>query len=172
MTSTPPGELPPDPLAAFEALALPELEEVAGELERRMGVALRRIGERGADAPDLEGVSPRMRVAQLAAESERLTFALGAVLASVMAGDAAVARHPALVAAVSYAAPTLGALLSRLDQDRRLLTSLARQLESRLDTPAAQLEGATPRRALIEVLLVQPARCAQLLEGQAGLREV
>ena len=72
----------------------------------------------------------------------------------------------------AYAAPSLGALLSRLEQDRRLLTSLARQLESRLDEAAAQLEGVTPRRALIQVLIAEPARCAQRLEREAGLREV
>lgn len=169
MTSFLPGDPPLDPLAAFETLELPDLEEAAGELERRMGVALRRIGERVADHPDAEGIAPRRRVAELAVESERVAFALGALLAGIEAADAAVARHPAVVAAMSYAAPNLGALLSRLDQDRRLLTSLARQLESRLDVPAAQLDGVTPRRALIEVLVAHPARCAQRLEREAGL---
>lgn len=171
MTSHAAGESSSDPLAAFEALALPELEEAAGEIERRMGVALRRIGEHRADEPDIEGVSPRRRVAALTAGSERLAFALGALIAGVTAGDEAVARHPALVAAVSYAAPSIGALLSRLDQDRRLLTSLGRQLESRLGVAVPQLEGRTPRRALIEALLVDPARCAQLLEREAERRE-
>ncbi len=171
MTSGVGGGHSSDPLAAFEALALPELEEAAGELERRMGVALRRIGERSADEPDSDGISPRRRVAALTAESERVAFALGALLAGVRAGDEAVAGHPAVVAAISYAAPSIGALLSRLDQDRRLLTSLGRQLEARLDLPAAQFGGGTPRRALIEALLVHPARCAQLLERAAGRRE-
>ena len=166
------GDSPPDPLATFEALALPELEEVAGELQRRMGVALRRIGEHTADAPDAEGIAPRRRMAELVVESERVAFALGALLANVAPAEAAVARHPALIAAMAYAAPTIASLLSRLDQDRRLLTSLGRQLESRLDAPATQLQGLTPRRVLVEALLAHPARCAQILEREATLREV
>ena len=166
-----PGDPAPDPLALFEALALPDLAEAAGELQRRIGVALRRIGERQADAPGLEGVSARRRVAELAVESESLAFALAATLAGVPAGAAATARHPALLAAMAYAAPSIPALLTRLDQDRRLLTSLARQLESRLDDATAQLEGATPRRLLVEALLAHTARCARQLELEAASRE-
>lgn len=170
MTSDSPGPSS-DPLTAFEALALPELEEAAGELQRRIGVALRRIGERRAEASDIEGVSPRRRVAELAVESERVAFALGALLAGTALAEPAASRHPGVVAAMTYAAPSIPALLSRLDQDRRLLTSLGRQLESRLDVPASQFEGVTPRRALIEVLLAHPARCAQRLEREATVRE-
>jgi hypothetical protein len=67
---------------------------------------------------------------------------------------------------VVYATPNLGTLLARLEQDRRLLTSLGRQLESRLDF---QLGGGygqdTPRRLLIATLIEAPARVAFDLEG-------
>jgi hypothetical protein len=171
MTPSVPGDARPDPLATLEALTLPELEEAAGEIQRRMGVALRRIGERGADRPDGDGVSPRRRVAELVAGTEHAAFALGAILAETDAGAPAAARHPALAAAIAYAAPSLSALLGRLEQDRRLLTSLGRQLESRLDTPAPQIEGRTVRHTLIEALIAEPSRCAQALEREASLRE-
>jgi hypothetical protein len=64
-----------------------------------------------------------------------------------------------------YAAPTLSALLTRLEQDRRLLASLARALESRLSEEHATPWGRMPLRRLVaELALAEPARCAQALE--------
>lgn len=74
-----------------------------------------------------------------------------------------------------YAAPMLNALLARLEQDRRLLASLARTLESRLDEPHDTAWGRLPLRALVVlVALEEPARCAQAVEviqtlAEAGL---
>lgn len=150
---------------AFAALTLPELEEAAGELHRRIGVSLRHAGEPRADAPDDEGRSPRRRVAEHVAMLE----AAAATLASVASGDAPPGgrydRHPATVLAVMYATPTIPALLARLEQDRRLLVSLGRGLETRLDEPRATAWGETPLRTLfIDTLIVEAARCAQSVE--------
>ena len=157
----------------LDTLTLAEIEEAAGELHRRVAAALRAIGEPRADTPDAAGVTPRREVASLAATLELA----GLVFASVAAGGRAaglgamprIDRHTALVAAVMYAAPSIPALLGRLDQDRRLVASLARTLESRLDE-----EHATPwgdqrlRRVLVDVLLGAGARCAMALEASAG----
>lgn len=68
-----------------------------------------------------------------------------------------------------YAAPTVSALLSRLEQDRRLLASLARHLESRLDGEHATAWGETALRTIVtDVALTTPAACAQELEGRAS----
>ena len=81
-------------------------------------------------------------------------------------------RHPATVAAVMYAAPTVAALLGRLEQDRRLLASLARALESRLDeeheTPWGRI---SLRRLVAEVALVEAAACARALERHVEATE-
>lgn len=64
-----------------------------------------------------------------------------------------------------YAAPTVSALLSRLEQDRRLLASLARHLESRLGEEHATPWGHVPlRRLLSEAAVVEAAGCARALE--------
>ncbi len=158
--------------AALEALSLGELEEVAGELQRRLGVALRRIGERDADALDAAGRSPRRRAAELAVESEVVALALAALAAGQPAGDRLPATHPTLAAAIAYAAPNLQALLTRLEQDRRLLTSLARQLESRLDEPFEfGRTHETPRQLLVVALIEGPARLALSLEGLLATRQ-
>ncbi|MCY4455951.1 MAG: hypothetical protein OXC56_06525 [Chloroflexi bacterium] len=154
---------------SLEALALDEIEEAAGELHRRIATALRAIGEPRADSPDDNGLAPRREVASLAATLELA----GLVLAAVAAGGPAVVpridRHPALVAAVMYAAPSIPALLGRLDQDRRLVASIARTLESRLgeehETPWGKVRL---RRLLVEVLLGAGARCAIALEDGGG----
>ena len=71
-----------------------------------------------------------------------------------------------------YAAPTIAALSARLEQDRRMLTSLARTLESRFeercDSPWGRL---TVRRLLTEVALAEAARCARELERRADTAE-
>lgn len=158
--------------AALEALSLVELEEVAGELQRRLGVALRLIGERDADALDPGGRSPRRRTAELAVESEVVALALAALAAGQSAGERLPAGHATLAAAIAYAAPNLQALLTRLDQDRRLLTSLARQLESRLDEPFEfGRTRETPRQLLVVALIEGPARVALALERLLALRD-
>ncbi len=159
--------------AALEQLSLEELEEAAGELQRRLGVALRRIGERDADRGGVAAPAPRRQVADLVTQCEVVAIALGAIAAGLTPGPRLTAGHPTLPAAIAYGAPNLPALLTRLEQDRRVLTSLARQLESRLDSRLMFGTGETsPRRLLIEVLIEQPARMALELELVAGLRAV
>ena len=72
-----------------------------------------------------------------------------------------------------YAAPSVAALLARVDQDRRLVASLARTLESRLgeehETPWGRLRL---RRVLVDVLLGEGARCAMALEARLGEAQV
>ena len=154
---------------SLDALTLGEIEEAAGELHRRIAAALRAVGEPRADSPDEHGLAPRREVASLAATLELAGLVLGAVAAGGSAGLPRIDRHPALVAAVMYAAPSIPALLGRLDQDRRLVASLARTLESRLGE-----EHGTPwgnvrlRRLLVDVLLGEGARCAMALEDRAG----
>lgn len=159
--------------AALEQLTLAEVEEAAGELQRRLGVALRRIGERDADRGGMTSVSPRRQVAELAALCEVTAVALGAVAAGLPLGPRLASGHPTLPAAIAYGAPNLQGLLTRLEQDRRVLTSLARQLESRLDLAMAfSSEEVTPRQLLLEALIEQPARLAFELERVAGLADL
>ena len=144
----------------LEQLSLAEIEEALGEIERRIAVALRALGERAADEPDPTGRSPRLEVAELAAELELAAFAL-ATVASGAAPPADGDRRPALAAALMYAAPTIPALLQRLDQDRRLLVSLARTAEEH----AAPEDSGGLRRLLVERGLGAAARCALALEA-------
>lgn len=161
---------------ALQSLALPELEEASGELHRRIAVALRRIGERRADdidaLNDADGRNPRRRAASLAAAAELAAATLGAIAAGAAPPSERIDRHPATVAAVMYAAPTVAALLGRLEQDRRLLASLARALESRLDeeheTPWGRI---SLRRLVAEVALVEAAACARALERHVEATE-
>jgi hypothetical protein len=159
--------------APFDTLTLAELEESAGELHRRVAVALRALGEQRADTPDGEGLTARREVASLAASLELVALTLAAVAAGGATEAPRVDRHPTLVAALMYASPSLEALLQRLEQDRRLVSSIARTLESRLDE-----EHATPwgerrlRRLLVEVLLGASAQCALTLEARAGQAEL
>ncbi len=156
---------PNDP--ALDALTLAEIEEAAGELHRRIAASLRAIGEPRADTPDADGVTPRRDVASLATTLELAGLVLGAVASGSPAAVTRIDRHPALVAAVMYAAPSVSSLLGRVDQDRRLVASLARTLDSRLDE-----EHETPwgvlrlRRLLVDVLLGDGARCAMALEAR------
>lgn len=158
---------PHDP--AMDALTLPEIEEAAGELHRRIATSLRAIGEPRADTPDAHGITPRREVASLAATLELAGLVLGAVASGAPAAMPRIDRHPALVAAVMYAAPSVSSLLGRVEQDRRLVASLARTLESRLgeehDTPWGPVRL---RRVLVEVLLGESARCAMALEARLG----
>ena len=145
----------------FEQLSLPEIEEAIGEIQRRIAVALRALGERAADEPDSTGRSPRLEVAELAAHLELAALAL----ASFVGGDAPLAepaaRPRALAAGLMYAAPTVPALLQRLEQDRRLLVSLARAAAE----DAAAEDGREARRLLVESGLGASARCALALDA-------
>ncbi len=157
---------------ALDTLSLAEIEEASGELYRRLATALRSIGERRADDPDAEGRSPRQQAASLAATTELAAAALGAIAAGASGPTQRNDRHPATVAAIMYAAPAIAALLTRLEQDRRMLTSLARTLESRFeeqcDSPWGRL---TVRQLLTEVALTEAARCARELERRGSVAE-
>jgi hypothetical protein len=137
-------------------------------------VALRRIGELRADSASPGERSPRWYVAALAVGLELAA----ATLAAIAATGAAPAlprldRHPAPVAAVMYAAPTLAALLARVEQDRRLLAALARQLELHLDERHATPFGERTLRGLVaEVAVAEGARCALLVEHAADRASV
>ena len=145
----------------LEQLSLPEIEETIGEIQRRIAVALRALGEQAADEPGPEGRAPRLEVAELAARLELAALAL----AALAGGDTPVAepapRLPALAAALMYAAPTIPALLQRLEQDRRLLASLARTAGER----AVPDDGRAVRRLLVESGLGAAARCVMALEA-------
>jgi hypothetical protein len=149
----------------FAALPLDQLEEASGELHRRAASALRRIGEGRADDPDADGMSPRRRIAALAASTELACVTLAALGAGEAVPPSRSDRLPSAIAAVMYGAPTIDGLLVRVEQDRRMLASLARQLESRLDEPASTAWGdGGARRLLVELAIAAPAHCAQALE--------
>jgi hypothetical protein len=147
------------------------VEEAAGELHRRIAAALRDIGERRADRGGRE--SPRARVAALAVATELGAVTLGAVAAASTAVLPRLELHPSTVAATVYAAPTIQGLLGRLEQDRRLLTSLGRTLEERLDEECDSPWGRLRlRRLLVELSIAQPARVALELEAIADQADV
>ncbi len=168
-------------IAAIAAMPLDQLEEASGELHRRIGEALRRIGEAHADeaaAPagspvsfsraDLEGQSPRHQVAALCALIELGATTLGAVAADGTPPVDRIDRGPAAATALMYAAPNIPALLQRLEQDRRLLTSLARHLEPQLTEVHPTAWGNVRLLdLLVDAAITQPARCGQLLEHRA-----
>jgi len=152
--------------STFEAMSLPEIEEVSGELHRRLGVALRTIGELKADQLVEGGPSPRQQVAALATALELVSTTLAAVIGRATPPTARSDRHPSQIAAVVYATPTISGLLTRLEQDRRMLTSLARHLEPRLAEPLESAWGSgTIRQLVIQLSIAEPARVAQSLEN-------
>ncbi len=161
---------------AFASLTLAEVEEASGELHRRVAIALRSIGERRADERGEMGThadSPRQIAAALAASLELAASTLGAVAANVAPVGGRIDRHPTTVAAVMYAAPTIGALLARLEQDRRLLASTARTLESRLDEQHATPWGTLTLRGMVtEIALTETASSAQELEQRAPVDSI
>ncbi len=150
-------------------MSLAEIEEASGELHRRTGVALRRIGEIRADRPVLPplvaNLTPRQYATHLATALELGCASLGAVIAGDRPPLARSDRHPAVVAALTYGAPTLPALLARLEQDRRVLTSLARRLEPRFAERCETAWGdLTIGQLAVELAIAEPARVAQMLE--------
>lgn len=152
---------------AFDALPLDAVEEACGELHRRISEALRAIGEQQAD----EGArdAPRRVVAGYAATLELACATFAAAAAGVSAPGGRFDRHPAAVAAVMYGAPTIPALLTRLEQDRRMLASLARHEEARLgDAVLGPWGEVSLRHVLTKVALGEASRCAQVLEGRAA----
>ena len=161
----PSGAAAPD-AGAVEQLSLPEIEEAIGEIERRIAVALRALGERAADEPDAAGRSPRREVAELAAGLELAALALAAVAEGGALPSEPGDRRPTLAAGLMYAAPTIPALLQRLDQDRRLLVSLARAAAERLGGEDADPQDQRAlRRLLVESGLGAAARCAMAIEA-------
>lgn len=162
--------------ATLAALSLDDLEETAGELHRRIGIALRALGEGRADqadGPDLRARSPRWHVASLIAATELAAATLSARAAGGAAPTTRVDQHSTTIAAIMYAAPTISALLGRLEQNRRLLTSLARTLAPRLEEEATTAWGDLPLRQLVvTVTVVEAARCAVMLEGAGASTEL
>ena len=152
-------------LGAFDALPLEALEEACGELHRRISAALRDIGELQADEGGRE--APRRLVAGYVASLELACTTFGAAAAGVDAPGGRIDRHPAAVAAAMYGATAIPALLARMEQDRRMLTSLARHEEFRLDSVVAGPWGEVSlRRVLTEVALGEASRCAQALDAR------
>lgn len=164
---------PSDPSAAidaFDVLPLEAVEEACGELHRRISVALRAIGEVDADEGGRE--APRRVVAGYAVSLELACATFASAAAGVAASGGRVDRHPAAVAALMYGAPTIAALLARLEQDRRMLASLARHEEGRLGEVVAGPWGeASLRRVLTEVALGEASRCALALEARVAAIE-
>ena len=151
--------------SVFDQMSLEQLEEASGELHRRSGAALRRIGERRADDADGEGVSPRRRVATLVVSSELAAATLAAAAAGTPSSQSRPDLQPTAIAALEYGAPSLDRLLTRLEQDRRMVASLARQLEDRLDEAIDSAWGTLSfREIVVQQAIAGPARCAQALE--------
>lgn len=151
--------------SVFDQLPLEQLEEASGELHRRAGAALRQIGELRAEDADGEGVSPRARVAALVVSSELAAAALSAIAAGTEAPRGRIDLDRTVVAALMYGAPSLDGLLGRLEQNRRMLASLARHLEPRLDELVDCAWGELSlRQVMIEHAISEPARCAQALD--------
>ena len=161
------------PTAALSTLSLSELEEAGGELTRRIAVALRSLGESGADrltpSEKSSDSEPRRCTARLAALLELTATALAAAVGTApensRGGIYPRAQTKALETSVMYAAPTIDALLTRLEQDRRLLVSLARAVESQLAERHPTPLGMIKLRTLVtEMAITEPARTAQALE--------
>ena len=159
--------------AEFDALPLDMLEEASGELHRRLGSALRRIGEARADEADETGTTPRWRVTALASALELAAQSLAAIGVRTPAPPGRSDQDPLAISALMYATPDLDGLLSRLEQDRRQLASLTRALEVRLqETHHTAFQFGTLRQLLTEVSIAEPARCAQSLETHLAALEL
>lgn len=159
--------------AQFDALPLDMLEEASGELHRRLGAALRRVGEARADDEDETGVTPRWRVTALASTLELAAQSLAAIGVGAPAVPERSDQGPLAIASLMYATPDLEGLLARLEQDRRQLASLARALEARLEeTHHTAFRFGTLRQLLTDVVIAEPARCAQSLETHLAALEL
>jgi len=153
-------------------MSLDALEEASGELHRRAAAALRRIGDLRADELIGGGVSPRQRAAGLVATLELACTTFEAIIGQANPPPARSDRHPSSIAAVMYGAPALAGLLARLEQDRRMLTSLIRHLKPRLTEEVATAWGReTLRHLVVEFVIVEPAKVAQALEETAAQLE-
>ena len=149
----------------FETMSLGAIEEASGELHRRAGAALRLIGELRADELVGGRVSARQQVAALAATTELACITFEAIIGRADPPPARSDRHPSAVAAVMYGEPTLAGLLARLEQNRRMLTSLTRNLNSRFkETVTTAWGNGTIHHLVIEFAIVEPAKIAQALE--------
>jgi pimeloyl-ACP methyl ester carboxylesterase len=149
-------------------LDLRELEETTGEIHRRIAVALRTLGEQGADQPDISGMTARREVAKLAASLELAALTLAAYRIGTVITSERIDHHPAIVNSLMYAAPTIPALLQRIEQDRRLLTSLARDVSEHLDNEFTTPWGASSVRGLlIEAELEASVRCAIAVQNHS-----
>lgn len=159
----------PEPDNPLLALSLDEVEEAGGEIHRRLATAFRLLGEEHADRAEPGERTARWHVASLIAMTELAAHTLGAIAAGTSQVTAPrLDRHAATIAAVMYAAPTIPALASLLEHDRRRTASLARTLEDQLDEPYATPFGTTSLRGLLaSVCVAEPARCALLLERLA-----
>lgn len=153
-------------VSAFDELPLDTLEEAGGELLRRITVGMREVGELRADEADSDAPSPRRRLAMLIALTELASQTFAAAAAGTEPPSGRVDRHPGMVAAVMYGAPTVGGLLQRLEQDRRMIASQARSLDHRLAEPArGPWRDDSLRTVLSRITIAAPAACAQALEG-------
>lgn len=149
----------------FETLSLDELEEASGELHRRIASALREIGEVRGDEWDIEGLAPRRRVTAYVTLLELAAQTLAAITAGVAPPTARTDEHLSIIAAMVYATPTIPSLLTRLEQDRRQLVSLARGRETMLDLESNTPWGyVTTRRIIVEASIAEAARCVMALE--------
>lgn len=153
--------------SVFDGMTLEQLEEVSGELQRRAGAALRRIGEARADERGAEGDTARERLTRLIASSELAIATLAAAAARTDPPRARLDQNPTALTALMYGAPTLAGLLGRLEQDRRILASLARTLEPRLDDVVRTAWGEQRlRQIVVRHAIEEPARHAQSFEAQ------
>ncbi len=149
----------------FETMSLGAIEEASGELHRRAGAALRLIGELRADELVGGRVSARQQVAALAATTELACITFEAIIGRAAPPSARSDRHPSAISAVMYGAPSLAGLLTRLEQDRRMLTSLTRSLHPRFkETVTTAWGNGTIHQLVIEFAIVEPAKIAQALE--------
>jgi hypothetical protein len=156
----------------FERMSLGAIEEVSGELHRRTGAALREIGELRADELLGGGISPRQQTAALVTSIELACITMEAIIGQLPPPPARSDRHPSAVAAVMYGAPSLAGLLTRLEQDRRMFTSLTRHLQPRRGETATTAWGnGTIQQLVIELAIVEPARIAQALEEAVRVLE-
>ena len=105
------------------------------------------------------------RVTALLASSELAITTLVAVAAGTPGPEHRLDAEAAARSALMYGAPSLAGLLTRLEQDRRALASLARTLDERSGEAVQTAWGElTVRETVVLHAIEEPARCAQALE--------